>query len=131
MYEELQSLHPADRPSSLNQWTLAGPHLRSWKSARWLVLMLFAVAASAVASGIRGLPGLAAIFIALAGPVVALALFGTIASGISSSNWGIYFRRREPLQFWVLTGIWGLAYLGIALMGWLLAPNLFLPRTPV
>jgi len=99
---------------------VARPHLLNWRSARWLVLLLFPIAASAAATVVRGFAAIATIGIAVIGIAVALCLFAAVASGIESSDWGTFLRRREPIRYWIGVLILAAWYLGMCAAGWVL-----------
>jgi hypothetical protein len=93
-------------------------YFRRWRTMRWFVLLLTPVCASAGAgSAHRWTLGETAIFL-LIGVAATLVLFVALCSGVESSNWGTYHRRSEPIRYWLHVGIIGLAYLGLALVGW-------------
>jgi hypothetical protein len=52
-----------------------------------------------------------------------LPVFTTIASGIESSNWGTFFRRREPIRFWIGASMLTLCYAGMCLAGFVQKPG--------
>lgn len=97
---------------------LGSPYIRTWQTARWFLALLVPISASVAASIVRGLPWLAVFTFAIIGIAVAFCLFATIASGVESSNWGTFFRRREPVQFWIGAGILAFIYAGMSVVGW-------------
>ena len=46
--------------------------------------------------------------------------FVTLFSGMSSLNHGTYFRRREPIRYWLSVLIWGSAYVFVTIAGFLM-----------
>jgi hypothetical protein len=109
----------------LSQWTLGAPSLRKWRTARWFVVLLIPVMASCIAAIARNLPAVAPIFVVLFGTAVAFFLFAAIASGVESSNWGTYFRSREPVRFWIGVAISAIIYASISSAGWVLNRDQF------
>jgi hypothetical protein len=56
--------------------------------------------------------------VGIMGLAVTSLLFVQLASGASSSNWGTYFRSREPIRYWLDVAILSIAYVGICFAGW-------------
>ncbi|MBL8792650.1 MAG: hypothetical protein JNM56_01965 [Planctomycetia bacterium] len=118
MHDQLRSLPCERRPQSIAVFPQGWAYLRSWRTFRWFLLLLAPVVASVVAIVVRDRPWWGAGLLGLLGLAVASALFVTLQSGMSSSNWGTYFRTREPGRYWLDVAILGAAYLGIALAGY-------------
>ena len=118
MSEDLQSVPCEDRPKFLPLFPRGWTYFRTWRTARWFMVLLVPIALSVAASLVRGRQGWEAAMLAGLGLAVAAALFVTVSSGMSSSNTGTYFRRREPARFWRDVAILSAAYLGIAVAGY-------------
>jgi hypothetical protein len=56
--------------------------------------------------------------IATIATVLAAVLFVTLCSGCSSSNWGTYFRSREPGRYWFDVAIGSIIYCAICAAVW-------------
>jgi hypothetical protein len=73
---------------------------------------------SAGAAYLRGRGLLAAVGIVLIGVGFAAGLFVDLCSGMSSSNWGTFYARREPVEFWFAVVFCSLFYLVLASAGY-------------
>ena len=120
MLEDLEKLRPGDRPRSIPMWTIAAPHLRRWRTARWFVALLVPVMAAVITSIVRGQQPIVSICVALIGAGTAFGIFAELSTGVGSSNWGTYFRKREPVWFWlgvvpIVVGYLFICAIGLAL----------------
>lgn len=118
MHDNLRSLPCERRPKSIPVFPPGWAYFRSWRTCRWFLLLLTPVVASVVAAVVRDRPWPGAGVLGMLGLAVASALFVTLLSGMSSSNWGTYCRTREPVRYWLDVAILGAAYLGLALAGY-------------
>jgi hypothetical protein len=82
------------------------------------VLVLLPVLSSAGAAWVRGRAAGEVVLLLAIGVVVSVILFVVLCSGVSSSNWGTYSRRSEPVRYWLDVGILCLAYVGLCLAGY-------------
>jgi len=90
----------------------------SWRTLRWFLLLVLPLLFSAGAAYLLG-RGLGTAFgILVMGVGFAAMLFVALCSGIASSNWGTFERRREPVPFWLVVGWVGLFYLLLAFIGY-------------
>jgi hypothetical protein len=95
-------------------------YFRDWRAVRWFGLLLLPVCASVVAASARGRHLGEVVVILLLGVAMALILFVSLGSGTVSTRQGIYDRDSEPIRYWLHIAVFGLGYLGIALIGWLI-----------
>ena len=117
MRDEWQNVPCADRPR-LPLFPAGLAFFKTWKTLRWFLLLLLPVLSSAAAAlRQRGL--FAATGVLLLGLVVAAVLFVQLCSGVSSSNWGTFYRRREPARYWFAVGWVALFYLGLSVIGYI------------
>jgi hypothetical protein len=93
-------------------------YFAAWRRLRWFLLLVLPMLCSTSAVYIRGRGMVAAACSVVLGVAVAAALFVELCSGMSSSNWGTFYRRREPVRFWLAIAWWGLCYLVIAFVGY-------------
>jgi hypothetical protein len=119
MHDHLRSMPCERRPKSIPIFPHGWAYFRAWRTARWFLVLLVPIAASATATVVRGRLWWVAGLVAVLGLAVTSVLFVTIQSGMSSSNVGTYFRDREPVRFWADVVIFGAAYLGLAVAGYL------------
>ena len=117
MYQELRGMPVADRPRMLPLFPWGTPYFRRWRTLRWFLVVLAPVLASAFQLW-RHQHGVGvAVFFGVVGGWLAACLFVTLASGMSSSSWGTYFRQTEAAEYWMQTGFIGVVYLGAACLG--------------
>lgn len=123
-----EDTNPADRPRSLSLLSYGGIYFRQWRSVRWFFLLLIPALASGAATVFRGVGWFPAIVIAVVAVSVSVVLFVELCSGITSSNWGTYFRRREPIEYWVSVTVLVLSYLAICSAGYFVERDSSGPR---
>jgi hypothetical protein len=92
-------------------------YFRHWTSLRWYLLLVVPIAISVCVCIRRHQIGFA-VGVLTFGLVVTAILFVAICSGKSSSNWGTYFKLRDPLGYWLDIAVLVGAYAGLALAGW-------------
>jgi hypothetical protein len=95
---------------------------------RWFLLLLIPALASGAATVFRGVGWFPAFVISVLGVSVAAALFVVLCSGITSSIWGTYFRRREPIEYWISVAVLVLSYLAICSAGYFVERDSSEPR---
>lgn len=117
MHEHLKDIPAAERPKMVSLFPWGASCFRAWRSVRWFVGLLLPVAASAVSLWYRQHGLGVSLFVGLVGAYVAACLFVALCSGMASSNWGTYFREREPRQYWLQVVIAGVVYLALACIG--------------
>jgi hypothetical protein len=117
-FEEIESVPCAARPRSIPVFPGGLRFFRDWKTAKWVLLMLLPVLSSAGAAWVRGRAAREAVILLAVGVAASVVVFVMLCSGVSSSNWGTYSRRREPVRYWVDVGLFGLAYIGLCLAGY-------------
>lgn len=118
MSDEWEDVSCADRPQlPLFPYGLA--FFKTWKTLRWFLLFLLPVLSSAAAACLRERGLFAAMGVLLLGPVVTAVLFVQLCSRISSSNWGTFYRRREPIRYWFAVGWVALFYMGLSVIGYI------------
>ena len=92
-------------------------HFKRWRTLRWFCLLLLPLGPSVAAAwGRAGVK--TAVILGLLGVAVAAALFVTLASGVTSSNWGTFDRGREPRRYWEGACLLMLFYAGLCAAGW-------------
>lgn len=113
---------PSDRPRHAVQ-SLPGvwPYYQRWSTLRWFLLLLVPpLAAAGYAVWVSGNLISAGLF--LLGAANAAVLFKGFCSGYSSSNWGLYFRKTEPISYWLGMGVWVFTYVFLCLMPFIANP---------
>jgi hypothetical protein len=95
-------------------------HFRNRQAVLWFVLLLLPVCASAAAALVRGRHPGEVFVILLLGVAAALILIVSLGSGTLSTRQGTYDRHSEPIRYWLHVGLFGLAYLGMTVIGWLI-----------
>lgn len=78
----------------------------------WLLFLLSVV--SAVGGAVMHSFGLVTVLVPLWSLLVASRLVQTLQTGCVNGYWALTFRERQPVKFWLLIGVWFLAY-GFAL----------------
>ena len=64
-----------------------------------------------------------AILTFLLGVAFAVIPFSILVNGMSSTNWGTYFRNTEPIRYWIDVIIWTVAYILVATAGFFVRPH--------
>ena len=113
--EELKGMSPAQRQRKLPMGLGLFPHglayFTEWRHLRWFLLCWFPNAISFFVL----LPGHhrlgVHVLLAVLSPFFLAAAFVSFRSGVTSSNLGTFFRDREPVRFWISTGVPALAYI--------------------
>ena len=80
-----------------------------WRTLRWFILL----AVPAIAGSTMVLVGghaIASLISLVVGLTSSSVMFVVACSGMTSSNWGTYFRRREPVRYWISFAIAVAAY---------------------
>lgn len=90
-----------------------------WRTLRWFLLLLQPLLSSAAAAYLRGRGLSAAIGLFLIGTGFAAVLFVELSSGMTSSNWGTFYRRRGPVEYWIAVGMSVLFYLMFSILGYI------------
>lgn len=80
----------------------------------WVWLLFLLSVLSAVYGAVIHSFGLVTVLVPLWGILVASRLIQTLQTGCMNGYWGLTFRNRQPVKFWLLIGVWFLAY-GFAL----------------
>src|SRR5262245_1091933 len=109
-----------ERPRMVSPCPEGFVYFRKWRSLRWFLLLVPPVLASGSAVVLRGQGWVPAVFVIVGGHFIGAALFVVLASGMSSSNWGTYFRSREPLRYWLDVAILATAYFMMCVCGYFL-----------
>jgi len=86
------------------------------------MLLLIPIGVSVTFAFVRGVGGLG-VCLALVGSGTAFCLFAVLVSGIETTNWGTYFRRREPIRFWIGAAVLIVGYLGLCAAGFVGTPK--------
>jgi hypothetical protein len=90
----------------------------AWRTVRWFLLLILPVFTSAAGAYLRGRGAGSAVGLLLMGVGWAGMLFVTFCSEVSSSNHGTFYRRREPIRYWLTVGSFGLFYLLFSVVGY-------------
>jgi hypothetical protein len=117
IWKSLEEMPPSQRQRKLPFFPSGWIYFRQWHFARWFLVLSLPVALSVLAAFWRH-GFFAALCIAFFGFVLAALLFIVLASGMTSSNWGTYFRSREPVRYWVDVCILIAACIGACAAGW-------------
>ncbi|HVT83435.1 MAG TPA: hypothetical protein VHM90_22530 [Phycisphaerae bacterium] len=115
----LEDMPPRERPEELPLFPAGWKYFRRWRTCRWYLLMLLAPCAGLCAAWMRGSFGGGIVVLVMGGTFGAV-VFVQINSGMSSSNWGTYFRGKEPWRYWADVSLWTALYLGISAAGWII-----------
>jgi hypothetical protein len=114
----LEDLPPASRPKMIPLFPEGFIYFRRWKSLRWWLLTMAPIVASAASAFYRrSLMGGSMVLVI--GFAFGTAGFLTLCMGRSSSNWGTYFRSREPARYSADILIVFAGYLAMAVAGWI------------
>jgi hypothetical protein len=106
------------RPRRIPLFPRGLAYFRTWRTLRWFLVLMLPLLCSAGAACVHGRGLLMAGGILLLGTTFAGALFVDLCSRMSSSNWGTFYRGREPARFWI-TVVWcSLFYLVMAVSGY-------------
>jgi len=95
----LENLKPSVRPH-VPLFPRGLACLRGWRALRWLILLAAPAIAGSTAVLVAGyaIASLVSLAIGLAASVY---VFVAACSGMVSSNQGTFFRRREPVRYWI------------------------------
>jgi hypothetical protein len=122
MWHNLKDIPPSLRPAPLPLFPSGWQYFQRWRSLRWFVLLLLpgtvSVLVSAWRHGVQAILGLA-ILTSLTAAITAI-LFIALCSGCTSSNWGTWFRSREPFRYWLDVFILSIAYFALSGAAWLM-----------
>jgi len=105
LFKTPEPLPPGSRTRMLPLFPAGAAHFRHWRSLRWFLLLVLPVLASSGAALIRGKGFAPALVVLVVGAAAAVALFVVLASGMISSNVGTYFRRTEPVRYWISVAV--------------------------
>jgi hypothetical protein len=109
-----------DRPSQPDHDGVLTAHRQSLPVRRielrspWVWLLFLLSVLSAVCGAVIHSFGLVTVLVPLWSILVASRLIQTLQSGCMNGYWALTFRERQPVKFWLLIGVWFLAY-GFAL----------------
>jgi len=98
-YDYLKKLPVRKRPKMLSLW--GKEYYRDWKKLRWFLLFSLPGALSALWNSYILDRWKWALFGFVASQFLIAIGFTFICSGMSSSNWGTYFKETEPLRYWI------------------------------
>ncbi len=118
MIDEWKNMPCASRPR-IPVFPRGLAFFRLWKTVRWFLLLVFPMVASAASMYLRRRSLGATVGLLVIDTCFASVLFVDLCSGTSSSNWGNYCRRREPVRYWLVTGWLGLFYLACLIAGYM------------
>lgn len=118
MVDDFQRLPVGERPRWIPIFPRGLVHFRQWRTARWFLPLQLPILLSGTAVVIRGRGLGEAAILLLLGSAVAAVLFVEVCSGMISSNHGTYFRRQEPIRYWLNIGVIGLAYVVLSTAGY-------------
>jgi hypothetical protein len=115
--ENLDQLPVKQRPKMIPMFPRGIVHFRDWRSLRWFLVLTIPVFLSTGTTYWRGHTLVHAAVFGLFGMMSATWLFIDLSSGMSSSNHGTFFRRREPIQYWCVIGAVAAFYLCFIVVG--------------
>lgn len=119
MSNDLEDTPCSQRPRCVSLFASALVLFLTWRTLRWFLLLVPPLLCSAAAAHLRGRTWGESLGLLLIGLGFAAAMFVELSSGMSSSNWGTFFRRREPVRYWISVGFTALCYLAISLVGYM------------
>jgi hypothetical protein len=82
------------------------------------MLMLLPVVGSATAFYFRKQSSFQAVGLFVLGGAFAAAAFLDVCGGVTSSNWGTYYREQEPVRYWISVGVSAAMYLVLSVAGY-------------
>ena len=97
-YDHLRKLRPKDRPKSLSIW--GKEYFTSWKYLKWFILASIPGITNALVMGFALDKWKSSLFGFAICQYLTVVGFVSLSSGMCTSNWGTYFRDKEPGQFW-------------------------------
>ena len=118
MHEHLKEIPVERRPKMLPLLPGGASYFRVWRSLRWFLVLLVPVAGSAVSLWSRKHGIGLSLIVGVLGIFVAASLFVDLCSGMTSSNWGTYFRQTEPKRYWLQVAVVAFFYLAISCAGY-------------
>ncbi len=92
-------------------------HLTQWRTLRWFLLGVLALLPGVVFMVHRGRP-LEAFVVFVIGLLLENLLVWNLASGITCSNHGTFFRSREPVRYWVDVALIAAVFAGLCVGIW-------------
>lgn len=95
------------------------PYFQEWRTLRWFLLLSLPPLVSGVSFWLRRHQAGGAIFFGFVGVAMDAYLFTALCSGMTSSNWGTYFRDREPIRYWFEVVLLAAVYLALPAVGFL------------
>ncbi|MGH7174705.1 MAG: hypothetical protein ACRELG_30945 [Gemmataceae bacterium] len=119
MSDDWQDTPCASRPQRLPLFPEGFKFFKAWRTFRWFLLLLLALLSSVAVAYLRGRRLGEAVGLLLLGVGFAAVLFVEVCSGMSSSNWGTFYRRREPVEYWIVVGLTALVYLMFSIFGYI------------
>jgi lipopolysaccharide export LptBFGC system permease protein LptF len=119
MHKQLKDIPVSERAKMVSLFPWGVPFFREWRLLRWFLASLLPVMASALSPWFREHRLGTSLFIGILGAYLAACLFVALCSGMTSSNWGTFFRQSEPTQYWSTVVIMGALYLGCSCAGYL------------
>ncbi len=117
-FEYWQAIPARDRPKNLHAYPGGLSLFRSWRNIRWFLIFLLPPLASSAAFGLRGGRWVTAVVFLVFQVLIAASLFVDLGRGMVSSNWGTYYRKLEPFQYWHSIGFQMLIYSIFCVMGY-------------
>jgi hypothetical protein len=118
-YDYLRDMPVKERPQSLAYYGLGARYFRDWSKLRWFLLACSPYLACAMRNGFFLSRWIFAGIIILFGGALSYLLFISAFSGMTSSNWGTYFRDSEPVRYWLDMALIGLFYVGFLVAMWM------------
>jgi hypothetical protein len=97
-YDYLRQYHPKDRPKMLPVW--GNEYFMNWKYLRWFMLSSLPGIMNAFVLGFAFSKWKWSIFGFIVSQYLIMVGFVFLCSGMCSSNWGTYFKEKEPEPYW-------------------------------
>ena len=116
-YDHLRQIQPKDRPKSLSIW--GKEYFSRWKYLKWFILASIPGITNALVMGFSLNRWQWALFGFAICQYLTIVGFISLCSGTCTSNWGTYFKDKEPWPFWIHMLIISGAYVFVICLMWL------------
>ena len=119
MDESLQNVPCKERPRKIAALPGGWIYFRTWRSLRWFLVLSVPPIASSVFVWMNGHGFWQAFGCWILCFALSISLFVSLSSGMSSSNLGTYFRKTEPVRYWVEITVMSVVYCALCSVGYL------------
>ena len=117
-HKQIRNMPVSKRPTMIPLFPTGARYFQSWRSVRWFILMLIPIWSSAIAAAVRKQSIMMMILICLIGSGFTAILFVSYCSEMISSNLGTYFKKTEPIRYWLQIIVLVIIYAAFAIAGY-------------